>query len=186
MTETAALRPPARDRTHYLYIAVVVAALAGVVVGLVAPAFAAQLKPVGNGFVNLIKMMISPIIFCTIVLGIGSVRRAASVGKVGGLAIAYFLAMSTVALAIGLVVGNLIHPGAGMHLVARAPTLPTVAALATLPMPSTMVQKMIGLIIILIRLTKPVPNGLSVTATLGATRPTTMPSRTAPMTARER
>ena len=61
-------------------------------------------------------MMIAPVIFCTIVLGIGSVRKAAKVGKVGGLALGYFLVMSTVALAIGLVVGNLIHPGAGLHL----------------------------------------------------------------------
>ena len=75
-----------------------------------------ELKPLGTGFVNLIKMMISPIIFCTIVLGIGSVRQAAKVGKVGGLALGYFLVMSTVALAIGLVVGNLIHPGSGLDL----------------------------------------------------------------------
>jgi aerobic C4-dicarboxylate transport protein len=61
-------------------------------------------------------MMISPVIFCTIVLGVGSVRQAAKVGKVGGLALGYFLAMSTVALAIGLVVGNLIHPGSGLDL----------------------------------------------------------------------
>jgi len=105
-----------RDRTHYLYIAVVVAVAAGVVVGLVAPDFAKELRPIGTGFVNLIKMMISPVIFCTIVLGVGSVRQAAKVGKVGGLALGYFLVMSTVALAIGLVVGNLIHPGSGLDL----------------------------------------------------------------------
>ena len=70
----------------------------------------------GTLFVSLIKMMISPIIFCTIVLGIGSVRKAASVGKVGGLAMAYFLIMSTVALAIGLLVGNLISPGTGLNI----------------------------------------------------------------------
>ncbi len=64
----------------------------------------------------LIKMMIQPVIFCTLVLGVGSVRNAASVGKVGGLALGYFLGMSTVALAIGLVVGNLINPGAGLNL----------------------------------------------------------------------
>jgi aerobic C4-dicarboxylate transport protein len=108
--------PKRRDRTHYLYVAVVVAVIAGVVVGFVAPEVAKQLKPLGTGFVALIKMMISPIIFCTIVLGIGSVRRAANVGKVGGLALGYFLVMSTVALAIGLVVGNLIHPGSGLEL----------------------------------------------------------------------
>ena len=61
-------------------------------------------------------MMIQPVIFCTIVLGVGSVRSAAKVGKVGGLALAYFLTMSTVALAIGLVVGNIVKPGSGLEL----------------------------------------------------------------------
>ncbi|MEZ0068710.1 aerobic C4-dicarboxylate transport protein [Streptacidiphilus sp. MAP12-20] len=105
-----------RERTHYLYLAVIAAVLAGIVVGLAAPSFAVQLKPVGTGFVNLIKMMISPVIFTTIVLGIGSVTKAAKVGKVGGLALGYFVVMSTVALAIGLVVGNIVNPGAGLHL----------------------------------------------------------------------
>jgi aerobic C4-dicarboxylate transport protein len=91
---------------------------AGIVVGLLAPGIAVQLRPLGTGFVALIKMMISPIIFCTIVLGIGSVRQAAKVGKVGALALGYFLVMSTVALAIGLLVGNILHPGAGVHLTA--------------------------------------------------------------------
>ena len=72
------------------------------------------LRPLGTAFVNLIKMMISPVIFCTIVLGIGSIRKAAKVGKVGGLALLYFIVMSTVALIIGLVVGNLLQPGAGL------------------------------------------------------------------------
>ena len=105
-----------RDRTHWLYVAVIVAVALGIAVGFAAPDFAKQLRPLGTGFVNLVKMMIGPVIFCTIVLGIGSVRQAASVGRVGGLALAYFLTMSTVALAIGLVVGNLIHPGAGLNL----------------------------------------------------------------------
>jgi aerobic C4-dicarboxylate transport protein len=61
-------------------------------------------------------MMISPIIFCTLVLGIGTIRQAAKVGRVGGLALGYFLIMSTVALAIGLIVGNIQHPGAGLNL----------------------------------------------------------------------
>jgi aerobic C4-dicarboxylate transport protein len=107
-----------RDRTHYLYIAVIVAVVLGIAVGLVFPGFAKELKPLGTGFVNLIKMMISPIIFCTIVLGVGSVAKAAKVGKVGGLAIGYFLLMSTVALAVGLVVGNILHPGSGLHITA--------------------------------------------------------------------
>ena len=113
---TAAPGRTRRDRSHYLYVAVIVAVLLGIVVGLAAPEFAVTLKPIGTAFVALIKMMISPVIFCTIVLGVGSVRSAAHVGKVGGLALGYFLAMSTIALTIGLVVGNLIHPGAGLHL----------------------------------------------------------------------
>ncbi|MFG3299080.1 cation:dicarboxylate symporter family transporter [Micromonospora chersina] len=111
-----AARPARRDRTRYLYLAVILAVLAGIVVGLAAPEVGKELKPLGTGFVNLIKMMISPVIFCTIVLGVGSVRQAARVGKVGGLALGYFLLMSTVALAIGLVVGNIIHPGSGLNL----------------------------------------------------------------------
>jgi aerobic C4-dicarboxylate transport protein len=108
-----------RDRTHYLYLAVIVAVAAGIVVGLVAPSFAVELKPLGQAFVALIKMMIQPVIFCTIVLGVGSVRSAARVGKVGGLALLYFMVMSTAALAIGLVVGNLLNPGAGLHITAE-------------------------------------------------------------------
>ncbi|NJQ00754.1 cation:dicarboxylase symporter family transporter [Streptomyces sp. PLAI1-29] len=104
-----------RDRTHYLYIAVIVAVIAGILVGFAAPGVAVELKPLGTGFVSLIKMMISPIIFCTIVLGVGSVRKAAKVGAVGGLALGYFMVMSTVALAIGLVVGNML-PGVELHL----------------------------------------------------------------------
>nr|WP_206314721.1 cation:dicarboxylase symporter family transporter [Streptomyces coryli] len=99
-----------------MYIAVIVAVLAGIAVGFAAPDAAVELKPIGEGFVNLIKMMISPVIFCTIVLGIGSVRKAAKVGAVGGLALGYFMIMSTVALAIGLIVGNMLEPGSGLHL----------------------------------------------------------------------
>jgi aerobic C4-dicarboxylate transport protein len=116
-TPTAQRPTPVRnDRTHFLYIAVIVAVLLGIGVGLLFRDFAVELKPLGTGFVSLIKMMISPIIFCTLVLGIGSVRKAASVGKVGGLALGYFLTMSTVALGIGLVVGNLVQPGSGLDL----------------------------------------------------------------------
>lgn len=114
--QTAPAAPAAkRDRTHYLYIAVIGAVILGIAVGLIAPDFAVELKPIGTGFVNLIKMMISPIIFCTIVLGIGSVRKAAKVGAVGGIALGYFLVMSLVALTIGLVVGNILDPGTGLQ-----------------------------------------------------------------------
>ena len=104
-----------RDRTHWLYLAVIAAVALGIGVGLVFPEFATSLKWLGTAFVGLIKMLIAPVIFCTIVLGIGSLRKAASVGRIGGLALGYFLIMSTVALAIGLVVGNLLHPGSGLE-----------------------------------------------------------------------
>jgi len=110
--------PRKRDKTHWLYIGVIIAVLGGIVVGLVAPDTGSDLGILGTLFVSLIKMMISPVIFCTIVLGIGSVRKAASVGKVGGMALFYFLAMSTAALAIGLVVGNIISPGTGLNVAA--------------------------------------------------------------------
>lgn len=105
-----------RDRTHFLYVAVIVAMLLGVFTGLVFPDFGTSLKWIGETFVALVKMMIQPVIFCTLVIGVGSVRSAASVGKVGGLALGYFLTMSTAALAIGLVVGNVINPGEGLNL----------------------------------------------------------------------
>lgn len=105
-----------KDRTHWLYILVIVGVVGGVIVGLVAPETGDKLGVLGTMFVNLIKMMIAPVIFCTIVLGIGSVRKAASVGKVGGLALVYFIGMSTIALAIGLVVGNIVAPGTGLNL----------------------------------------------------------------------
>ena len=97
-------------------MAVIAAVIAGIAVGILAPEVGKALKPLGTGFVSLIKMMISPVIFCTIVLGIGSIRQAAKVGKVGGLALLYFIVMSTVALIIGLLVGNLLQPGASLQL----------------------------------------------------------------------
>ncbi|WP_183666491.1 cation:dicarboxylate symporter family transporter [Neomicrococcus aestuarii] len=95
---------------------VIAAVVLGAAVGLLAPDLGKSLKPLGTGFIALIKMIIAPIIFCTIVLGVGSVAKAATVGKVGGLALLYFIVMSTFALAIGLVVGNIIHPGEGLKL----------------------------------------------------------------------
>ena len=123
--ESAAPAKAARkglDKSHYLYIAVIAAVILGALVGLLFPEVGKSMKPLGDGFIKLIKMMIAPIIFCTIVLGIGSIAKAATVGKVGGLALGYFVVMSTFALAIGLVVGNLIHPGEGLKLTPYDPT----------------------------------------------------------------
>jgi len=122
-----------RDKTHWLYLAVLAAVAAGIIVGLAAPGTAVQLKPLGDSFVSLVKMMISPIIFCTVVLGIGSVRQAGKVGRVGGVALGYFLVMSTIALIIGLIVGNIIHPGSGLHLTTKAAAAGTKAAASAGP-----------------------------------------------------
>lgn len=117
MSSTTYEQPPQpKHRTHYLYLAVIVAVGLGIGVGIVWPSFAVDLKPLGDGFVALIKMMIQPVIFCTIAVGVGSVASAARVGKVGGLALVYFVIMSTFALAIGLVVGNALHPGDGLNI----------------------------------------------------------------------
>jgi aerobic C4-dicarboxylate transport protein len=118
-SSTVSVRAPStrrRDRTHWLYLAVIAAVVLGIAVGFAFPEFATGLKWLGTAFVGLIKMLIAPVIFCTIVLGIGSIRQAAKVGRVGGLALGYFLLMSTVALTIGLIVGNVLHPGDGLQL----------------------------------------------------------------------
>ncbi|TFV71871.1 cation:dicarboxylase symporter family transporter [Blastococcus sp. CT_GayMR19] len=116
-TESTEAAPAKRaDRTHWLYIAVIVAVLLGIAVGFAFPEFAVGLKWLGTAFVGLIRMLIAPVIFCTIVLGIGAIRQAAKVGRIGGLALGYFILMSTVALAIGLVVGNIVSPGDGLEL----------------------------------------------------------------------
>ncbi len=119
------------DRNHYLYIAVIAAVVAGALVGVLAPEVGIALEPLGKGFVSLIKMMITPIIFCTIVIGVGSIAKAATVGKVGGLAIGYFLVMSTFALGIGLVVGNIIHPGEGLDIAGATYEVETEAVSST-------------------------------------------------------
>src|SRR6476646_9842001 len=112
---------PIQGEQHGLSTRRVSGAGLGAVVGVMFPEVGKSLKPLGDGFIKLIKMMIAPVIFCTIVLGIGSIAKAATVGKVGGLALIYFLVMSTFALAIGLVVGNIIHPGEGLKLIPYDP-----------------------------------------------------------------
>jgi aerobic C4-dicarboxylate transport protein len=98
-----------------LYFQVIVAIALGVLVGACYPAFGAKMQPLGDGFIKLIKMLIAPVIFCTVVTGIAGVEDVKKVGKTGGLALIYFEVMSTVALVIGLVVVNVLHPGTGMN-----------------------------------------------------------------------
>jgi len=98
-----------------LYVQVLFAVLLGVLLGQFYPALGTDMKPLGDGFIKLIKMMIAPIIFCTVVTGIAGMEDMKQVGKTGGLALLYFEVVSTVALVIGLVVVNVLQPGVGMH-----------------------------------------------------------------------
>jgi aerobic C4-dicarboxylate transport protein len=98
-----------------LYFQVIVAIALGVLLGALSPVWGAKMQPLGEGFIKLIKMLIAPVIFCTVVTGIASVEDVKKVGKAGGLALAYFEVMSTVALVIGLLVANVLHPGSGMN-----------------------------------------------------------------------
>jgi len=99
-----------------LYVQVLIAIVIGVAIGYFYPKAGAALKPLGDGFIQLIKMMIAPVIFCTIVHGIASMRDMTKVGRVGVKALVYFELVSTLALAIGLAVGELAHPGAGFDI----------------------------------------------------------------------
>ena len=99
-----------------LYVQVLLAILLGVVLGHYWPSVADSMKPLGDGFIKLVKMMIAPIIFCTVVHGIAGMEDLKRVGRVGGKALLYFEVVTTLALVIGLVVVNLLKPGVGMHI----------------------------------------------------------------------
>ena len=98
-----------------LYVQVLLAVVCGVLIGHVFPTEAVQLKPLGDGFIKLIKMMIAPIIFCTVVTGIAGMDDLKKVGRVGLKALIYFEVLTTVSLILGLTIVNLLHPGAGMN-----------------------------------------------------------------------
>ncbi len=99
-----------------LYVQVIIAIVIGILVGHFYPSIAVQLKPLGDGFIKLIKMMIAPIIFCTIVTGIAGMQNTKKVGRVGLKAILYFEVVTTLALIIGLIVINILKPGVGMNI----------------------------------------------------------------------
>ena len=113
-----------------LYFQVLVAITAGVLLGVFAPATAAAMKPFGDGFIKLIKMIIAPVIFCTVVLGIAGAEDLKKVGRTGGLALLYFEGVSTLSLILGLLVVNIVRPGAGMNVDARTLDLGAVSAYA--------------------------------------------------------
>src|ERR1700761_2336578 len=99
-----------------LYIQVLIAIALGVALGYFYPDAGKAMKPLGDGFIALIKMMIAPAIFCTVVHGIASIGDMRKVGRIGGKTLLYFETVSTVALLIGLLVGHFLHPGAGFNI----------------------------------------------------------------------
>ncbi|MBY0468138.1 MAG: dicarboxylate/amino acid:cation symporter [Burkholderiaceae bacterium] len=99
-----------------LYVQVITAIVIGVLLGHFFPDTGAAMKPLGDGFIKLIKMIIAPIIFCTVVVGIAGMEDMKKVGKTGGLALLYFEIVSSIALVVGLVIINLVQPGAGMNI----------------------------------------------------------------------
>lgn len=107
--------PKRKPLYQSLYVQVLIAVIAGVCLGHFYPQLGADMKPLGDGFIKLIKMIIAPIIFCTVVVGIAGMEDMKKVGKTGGLALLYFEVVSTLALVIGLVVVNVLQPGNGMH-----------------------------------------------------------------------
>ncbi|MFT8884745.1 MAG: C4-dicarboxylate transporter DctA [Acetobacter papayae] len=115
--------PLAGSHQRFLYLQVIIAVIAGVVVGVLFPSFGASLKPLGDGFVKLIKMVIAPVIFLTVCTGIAGMADLKQTGRIAGKAMLYFLFFSTLALVIGMVVANVVRPGAGMHI--RADSLDT-------------------------------------------------------------
>jgi aerobic C4-dicarboxylate transport protein len=111
MDKAAAKKPLYKS----LYAQVITAIIIGVVLGHFWPQTGEAMKPLGDGFIKLIKMIIAPIIFCTVVIGIAGMEDMKKVGKTGGLALLYFEVVSTIALIVGLVMINVIQPGAGMN-----------------------------------------------------------------------
>ncbi len=107
---------PLRNLCKSLYFQVIVAITLGVLLGILAPSTGAAMRPFGDAFIKLVKMIIAPIIFCTVVIGIAGAENMKQFGKTGAIALLYFEVVSTIALIIGLVIVNTVRPGAGMNI----------------------------------------------------------------------
>ncbi len=116
-TESAALGSSPRQKPFYasLWVQVLIGIAAAVVLGYFSPARAIAMKPFGDAFIRMITMIVTILIFCTVVTGIAGMQDLKKVGRVGGKALLYFEVVSTVALAVGLIVGNVVRPGSGFN-----------------------------------------------------------------------
>ena len=128
MAHTTSTVPRKLPLYRSLYVQVITAVIVGVLLGYFYPSLGESMKPLGDGFIKLIKMIIAPNIFCTVVVGIAGMEDMKKVGKTGGLALLYFEIVSSIALVVGLVLVNLLKPGAGMNI--DASTLDTKAIAA--------------------------------------------------------
>ncbi|MFM0154460.1 dicarboxylate/amino acid:cation symporter [Paraburkholderia sediminicola] len=113
---------------QHLYVQVLIAVVLGILLGHFQPSIAESMKPLGDNFLKLIKLMVAPLIFCTVVHGIASMRDIKSVGRVGLKSLLYFEVMTTLALAVGLIAVNLFKPGSGMHIDPRTLDASAIAA----------------------------------------------------------
>src|SRR5437899_10572032 len=129
-----------------LYIQVIIAILIGVAVGYFFPGTGVALKPLGDGFIQLIKMMIAPVIFCTVVHGIASMSDLKKVGRVGVKTLFYFEAVSTLALVIGLIVGEVVQPGSGFNIDPATLDPKAVATYVTKAKEESIVAHLLGII----------------------------------------
>jgi aerobic C4-dicarboxylate transport protein len=139
---------PATSRPWYaiLYIQVLIAIVVGVVVGYLFPDAGKAMKPLGDGFIALIRMMIAPLIFCTVVHGIASMSDLKKVGRIGVKTLLYLEVVSTFALAIGLLVGELAHPGSGFNIDAAAMDPKAVSAYVTRAKDDSLVAHLMAII----------------------------------------
>jgi aerobic C4-dicarboxylate transport protein len=116
MATASTITAPRRPWYTILYVQVLIAIAVGILIGHYFPNTGVALKPLGDGFISLIKMMIGPVIFCTVVHGIGSMRDLKKIGRIGIKTLFYFEAVSTLALGLGLLVGELLQPGRGFNI----------------------------------------------------------------------
>lgn len=146
-TEYAVARAPRRKTLlGQLYVQVLIAIALGAAIGHFWPDFGASLKPLGDGFIKLVKMIIAPVIFLTVVTGIAGIRELASVGRVAGKAFTYFLFFSTLALIVGLIVANTVQPGAGLNIDPATLDAGAVAGYASQAQDSTLTAFLLNII----------------------------------------
>jgi aerobic C4-dicarboxylate transport protein len=140
------VRKPKKPFYRGLYFQVIVAIIAGILLGHFYPSFAVQLKPLGDGFIRLVKMLIGPVIFCTIVSGMAGMSDMKKAGTVGIKALIYFEVLTTIALLIGLAAINILRPGEGMNIDVSKLDPAALKDITTTPKAQTTVEFLLNII----------------------------------------